>query len=249
MDGLFREFKLSEALKILYSLIWDDFCSWYLEWVKPGFEKPIAGPVYIKTVAFFEQLLQLLHPFMPFITEEIYHLLQDQSTDLCITQYPADIPLVEENLTQTGDLLQLVISSIRDAKNKNQIKPKETVELYVQTDQMEAYRKVETILCRQVNAKGLQFVSLAPENTLSMVCGKDKIYLKTDTPVNTQSQKQELEKELEHLRGFLVIVEKKLGNERFVQNAKPEILALEQKKKADAEDKIKAIEESLANLS
>ena len=249
IEGLFKDFKLSEALKLIYSLIWDDFCSWYLEWVKPGFEQQVEKKVYEKTVGFFEELLQLLHPFMPFITEEIFHLLKDQGGDLCVLQFGKDIHNPRKSISSKGDLLKQVISAIRDAKIKNQVKPKDAIELFIQTEHEETYHGIESILSRQLNAASLHFVSQPTESTIAIVCGKDKIYLKTEAPVNTQNQKQDLLKELDYLKGFLIPVEKKLSNTRFVENAKPEILALEQKKKADAEAKIKAIEESLANLS
>src|SRR4030095_14249831 len=114
IERSYKEFKLSEALKTIYSLIWDDFCSWYLEWVKPGFEEPIDKAVYEKTVAYFEQLLQLLHPFMPFITEEIYHQLKEQSDDITVKQYPA-FTAPGKKMLQSGLLLKETITAIRDA--------------------------------------------------------------------------------------------------------------------------------------
>ncbi|HEY1113557.1 MAG TPA: class I tRNA ligase family protein, partial [Chitinophagaceae bacterium] len=117
VEEMYSQFRLSEALKTVYSLIWDDFCSWYLEWAKPGFEQPIEPEVYNKTVYFFEQLMQLLHPFMPFISEEIYHQLKEQSDDLCVKQFTQDGQPVAEVLAQ-GDLLKKAVSAIRDTRVK-----------------------------------------------------------------------------------------------------------------------------------
>ncbi|MEO6001385.1 MAG: valine--tRNA ligase [Chitinophagaceae bacterium] len=247
IDTLMQQFRLSEALKTVYSLIWDDFCSWYLEWIKPGFELPIPATVYHKTIGFFTNLMQLLHPFMPFITEEIYHLLEDRKDDLCVKQFATILPADTEILARAG-LLKEVITAIRDTRIKNQIKPKEEIQLYIQTQSVETYRNIQFILAKQVNAKAIHFTSEPIENTIAIVTGKDKFFIASDQPVNTASQKEDLVKELQYLTGFIVSVDKKLGNERFVQNAKPEVVELERKKKADAETKIKVIEESLANL-
>ena len=240
-------FKLSEALKTVYSLIWDDFCSWYLEWIKPGFEQSIDTAVYQKTIGFFTELLQLLHPFMPFITEEIYHLLENREDDLCVKQFSAPAT-ADKEILYNGALLKELITGLRDARNKNQLKPKEPVRLFVQTGAKQVYDPIQSILARQVNASEIEFVNEAVPQSIAVVVGKEKFYLLTEKPVDTNNQKEELLKELEYLRGFLVSVDKKLNNERFVQNAKPEIVANEQKKKSDAQTKIRVIEESLASL-
>lgn len=248
VDQLMKQFRLSEALKTMYSLIWDDFCSWYLEWIKPGFEQPIHAEVYNKTVGYFEDLMQLLHPFMPFVTEEIYHLLKVQNDDLCVKQFTAVKPADENILTQ-GELLKQVITNIRDGRNKNQLKPKEVIKLFIETGSQESYRAIRNILTKQVNADEIGFTTAAIPNTIVVAVEKDKFYIKTDKQLDTATLKDDLLKDLEHQKGFLASVEKKLSNEKFVQNAKPEVLALEQKKKADAEARIKTIEESLSTIS
>ncbi|MEI2750134.1 MAG: valine--tRNA ligase [Ferruginibacter sp.] len=248
VDGMMQQFRLSEALKTIYSLIWDDFCSWYLEWVKPGFEQPVSEKVYQQTTAFFTELMQLLHPYMPFITEEIYHQLEERTDDLCVKiQTPGVSPSAE--ILQNGNLLKEVISGLRDLRNKNQVKPKETIELFIQTDNKKVFSAIESMLIRQVNASKISYTEEAVAGSITSVIGKDKFYVITSQPINTSNQKDDLQKELTHLKGFLLSVEKKLGNEKFVQNAKPEVIAMEQKKKSDAETKIRVIEESLASLS
>lgn len=249
IEQQFKEFRLSEALKTIYSLIWDDFCSWYLEWVKPGFEQPIDAAVYNKTIAFFEELMQLLHPYMPFITEEIYHALKDRSAgdDLTIKQQtPAKA--VDAKTLQLAVQLKEVITALRDVRVKNQLKPKETIKLSIETDQQIAYQQIESILAKQVNAESISYVSAAVTGGISAVVQKDKFYIVTEKEIDTTSQKEQLLKDLDYFKGFLASVEKKLSNERFVQNAKPEVVDVERKKKADAEAKIKAIEESLQSL-
>lgn len=247
LDNQFKDFRLSEALKTVYSLIWDDFCSWYLEWVKPGFEQPINKAVYEKTISFFEQLMQLLHPFMPFVTEEIYHQLKAQADDLTVKQLNP-VKLADTAILADGSLLKEVISGIRDARNKNQLKPKETIKLHIQTENVAAYKILEPLLAKQVNAETIDYTSNTLANSITLVVQKDKFYIETYTVLDTNSQKLQLQKDLDYLKGFLASVEKKLSNERFVQNAKPEVIEIERKKKADAEAKIKVIEESLQTL-
>ena len=247
LDEQFKDFRLSESLKTIYSLIWDDFCSWYLEWVKPGFEQPIDTTVYNKTVEFFEQLMQLLHPFMPFITEEIYHQLKEQKDDITVKQFPA---ITESNtaVLKKGIVLKEVITAIRDARNKAQLKPKETIQLHILATDKTIYQPIESIFAKQVNAESISYTDKPVSNCINVVIQKDKFFIETTTVLDTTSQKEQLQKDLEYHKGFLISVEKKLSNERFVQNAKPEVVEIERKKKADAEAKIKAIEESLNGL-
>ncbi len=249
LEILFKEFRLSEALKTIYSLIWDDFCSWYLEWVKPGMEQPIDADVYSKTVSYFEELMQLLHPYMPFITEEIYHALKerDESDDLTIKQMKA-AKVPDANLLSAASLMKEVITSIRDIRVKNKIKPKESIKLYIETTQQSRYQTAESVLLKQANAESITYVSSPVAGTISAVVQKDKFYIATENAIDTSSQKEQLLKDLDYLKGFLLSVEKKLSNERFVQNAKQEVVEAEHQKKTDAEAKIKAIEESLAAL-
>ena len=246
IEQLFSEFRLSEALKTLYTLFWDDFCSWYLEMVKPGFEQPIDTAVYRHTVQFFEQLIQLFHPFMPFITEEVYHLLADRAEgdDLCVRQF-APVGTADSDVLATGQLLKDAITALRDARTKAQLKFKDLIRLHIQSEAASTYERVAPILARQVNAESIGFTSEAIPGSLTVVAGKDKFYIVTEQALDAGNQKDQLLKELHYLRGFLESVNKKLGNERFVQNAKPEVVDLERRKKADAEVKIRAIEESL----
>lgn len=248
IEKLYEQFKLSEALKTIYSLIWDDFCSWYLEWVKPGFEQPIDVAVYNKTIEFFEALMQLLHPFMPFVTEEIYHLLRAHEDDICVKQSIANSEWSIE-IVQQGNLLKNVISTIRDARNKNNIKPKEAIELFIQADDDNAYSGLNEILQKQVNAKSISFTDSSIAGAIVVTNEKDKFYIKSEQQADTSALRAELEKDLAYQKNFLQSVQKKLSNERFVQNAKPEVVDLERKKQADAEARIRTIEESLQNLA
>lgn len=247
VEQLMIQFKLSEALKLIYSLIWDDFCSWYLEWVKPGFEQPISPYIYQKTVTYFEVLMQLLHPFMPFITEEIYHLLSEKNTDLCIQQLP-EWQQYNTALLKEAELLKKVITAIREARVKNNIKPKDTIEVFVETNQPELFKRIQQIICRQINASVFTLVKSPVANSIVVALETDKFYLVSKAALNNQTLKETLVKDLEYQKKFLQSVEKKLSNEKFVQNAAPSIVATELKKKADAIARIKTIEESLQAL-
>ena len=249
IEEQYKDFRLSEILKTIYSLIWDDFCSWYLEWIKPGFEQPIDKEFYNNTVIFFEQLMQLLHPFMPFITEEIYHQLteREEGDDICIRQ-EAKIKAQNSKILVQGILLKEVITAIRDAKNRNQLKPKDSIKLHILTNDEGNYKNIENILLKQLNAESISYNESPIANNITVVVQKDKFFIETIGTLDNSSQKEQLQKDLDYLKGFLQSVDKKLRNERFVQNAKPEVVEVERKKKADAEAKIRSIEESLQGL-
>ncbi len=248
VEVLMQQFRLSEALKIIYSLVWDDFCSWYLEWIKPGFEQPMDTAVYKRTVQYFEELMQLLHPFIPFITEEIYHLLNEQKDDLCVKQNQP-IKSVNDEITAAGELLKNVISALRDARNKNQLKPKETIKLHIQSENISSYQAIEKILAKQVNAEETKFTTEPIANSIVVAIEKDKFFIETEKVLDATTLRAELLKDLEYQTKFLQSVTSKLSNERFVQNAKPEVVDFERKKQADAVARIKTIEESLGNLN
>ena len=247
VDILMSQFRLSEALKTIYSLIWDDFCSWFLEWVKPEFGKAIEQQTYERAVSFFDELLQMLHPFMPFITEEIYHLLKERTDDLVVKQF-SRVENANKEVLNIGNKLKEVISAIRDAKAKNKIKPKEPVSLYIETGNESSYQSIKEILSKQVHADHIFFNQIPASSTIMIVAGDEKMYIKSDAEIDTEVQKEKLLKDLNYLKGFLMVIDKKLSNDRFVQNAKPEVIELERKKKQDAQTKINVIEQTLSAL-
>ncbi len=246
INKLLKEFKLSEALKITYSLIWDDFCSWYLEWVKPGYEEPLNSFYYEKTISYFEELLQWLHPFMPFVTEEIYHLLRARAEgdDLCIKQFAPEtsysIPVLE-----TGERLRLFLTAGREFRHQQQLKNNDPIKrLFMPTEIFGKNESLYAIILKQLNCTKIEFISgsftAAPEIQVIPFQSYQIGFECRQRPDNSK-RKEDLEKELIYYRGFLDALNKKLSNERFVQNAKPEIVDLEKKKKLDTEEKIAAI--------
>lgn len=249
LDNLFATFRLSEALKLIYSLIWDDFCSWYLEWMKPGMEESMSEGAYQNSIRIYEQLLQLLHPFLPYITEELYHNLKERAAgdDLMVLPLP-ETAAANEVILREADKLQQLITLIRDARARQNIKPKEKISLQFSSEDNSFYERHKVLLLRQVNADKLEAAREGKSGSMALVAGTDKLWLESHAEIDRDAQREQLEKELAYQRGFLNSVMKKLSNERFVQNAKPEVVNAEQKKKEDAEAKIKTLEESLALL-
>ncbi|HEX2628961.1 MAG TPA: class I tRNA ligase family protein, partial [Chitinophagaceae bacterium] len=189
------------------------------------------------------------HPFMPFATEEIYHQLKErkEGDDIVISQQSA-VGSRQSDILEKGKLLKEVITAIRDTRVKAQLKPKDTIKLHILSANNDDYKTIETILSKQVNAESVHYTTAPVSNSITAVVQKDKFFLETTAVLDTSSQREQLQKDLDYLKGFLVSVDKKLSNEKFVNNAKPEVVDVERKKKADAEEKIKAIEESLASL-
>ena len=249
----FAQYRLSEALKNLYSLIWDDFCSFYLEWVKPGYEQPIDANTLAQTISFYEQLLHLLNPFMPFITEEIYHLLRKRTDDLCVKTYPP-MGQFDPLILQQGEDLKLFLSTGREFRQQNGLKQATPIKaLSLPSTVFGQNPAIYSIIEKQLHIEKILFdgEALVSGDSLESTTLPFKFFqirFETAQLMDSGKRKEELHKELAYYKGFVQSVEKKLLNERFLQNAKPEVIAIEQKKKADAEGKILAIQESLTGL-
>jgi valyl-tRNA synthetase len=251
INKLFAEFKISEALKTIYSLIWDDFCSWYLEWVKPGFEQSLHPLYYEKTISFFDELLLWLHPFMPFVTEEIYHLLQERAIgdDLCIKQFAPETPF-SNSILETGEKLRLFLTVGRDFRQQQQLKNSEAIErLLIPREIFGENESLYAIIRKQLNCIRLDFTvrTMASETGIQVIPFQSyQVGFESPLKVNESIRKEELEKELAYFKGFLEVLNKKLLNEQFVKNAKPEVVDMEKKKKVDTEEKIAAIQLTLS---
>jgi valyl-tRNA synthetase len=246
INRLFAEFKISEALKTIYSLIWDDFCSWYLEWVKPGFEQPLNPLFYNKTISFFEELLLWLHPFMPFVTEEIYHLLRERAAgdDLCIKQFVPETAF-NPSVLETGEKLRLFLTIGREFRQQQQLKNSEVIkQLIIPQDIFGIDESLYSVIKKQLNSGSIELVtgpfhSGPGVHTIPFL--SFQIGFESPKKLDDSKRKEELEKELIYYQGFLESLNKKLSNERFVLNAKAEVIDLEKKKKNDTEEKIAAI--------
>ncbi|MEI9946392.1 MAG: valine--tRNA ligase [Chitinophagaceae bacterium] len=253
INKFLKEFKISDALNSIYKLIWDDFCSWYLEIIKPDFvdgvQNHIDQSTYNNTIQFFEKILKLLHPFMPFVTEELWHLLKsrEEDDDIVIAEWPNQ-GIYDKNITVIFEGIQRHISTIRSFRKERNIPQREKIELLAKSEPQEGAKKFDPIVIKLCNLSSLRHHAEKPNNSISFISLLTEFYIPIEAIINTKEEKDRLLKDLAYQKGFLATVEKKLNNDRFVQNAKPEVIELERKKKAEAEEKIKAIEEGLQNL-
>ncbi|TAD99832.1 MAG: valine--tRNA ligase [Bacteroidetes bacterium] len=247
IEDHYSKYRISDALMCVYKLIWDDFCGLYLEMIKPDYEKPIDRATFEASLNFFERLMQVLHPFMPFITEEIWHLLADRKEKDCIivSEYPKAKPF-DSKILQESELIFELISTLRNTRNAKGISPKTSLDLFIKTQQKSIYENFGAIIRKLANVN-FSFTNESVEKSLSFVIKSEEFFV----PVQIDSAEEigKIQKEIEYVEGFLVSVDKKLSNEKFVQNAKPEILANERQKKADAEGKLEALRKMLLELA
>lgn len=250
LNDHFNKFRMSDSLHTVYKLVWDDFCSWYLEMIKPEFGKPIDETTYNQTVVFFETLLKALHPYMPFITEELWHELKDRKESDCIliAEWPKPANYTEAILTEAAFAFD-VVTEIRNTRNAKSLSPKEALKLLVKKNEQTTIDSFWPVVKKLSNLNAIEFISTAPTiNCTPFLTRSTEFFIPLEGKVDAEKERETLQKELEYQKGFLLSVEKKLSNEKFVSGAPAQVLENERKKKADAEAKIKAIEESLARL-
>ncbi len=244
----FEKFRISDALMSTYKLVWGDFCSWYLEMIKPDYQKPIDQQTYDKTISLFEDILRLLHPFMPFISEEIWHQINDRKVEesLILAQWPSEGSFESQIIDEASRVFE-VVSQVRNLRASKGMSPKEVLELTVKTKDQGLYTRFERVLKKLGNLSDLKFGD-GVENAMSFVVKADECFVPMGDSINVEEEKANIQKELDYTKGFLNSVMKKLSNERFVAGAPEQVVANERKKQEDAEAKIKALEESLAKL-
>ncbi len=246
----YDKFRISEALMSTYKLVWDDFCAWYLEMVKPPFGSGIDKTTYEETVKIFENILKVLHPFMPFISEEIWHFVREREAgtgSICIATWPSVAKIDQQILNQFNDFSEIVIG-VRNIRKENNIPNKEKLLLQVKrtTNTDTLFDAAISHLC---NLNSIEFVSEKPANSFSFMIKSDEFFIPFTANVDVAAEKSKLEEELKYTEGFLKAVEGKLSNERFVNNAPVQVLDVERKKLADAVSKIKILEEKLSSLN
>ncbi len=251
IEADFKQYRLSEALMATYKLVWDDFCAWYLEMVKPAYQQPIDAATKAVTIRYFEEILKLLHPFMPFLTEELYHdelFGEREEMDCCIVaKYPI-IGKIDTQLLKETELIKDVVSEVRNVRNTRQISPKDALPLSIKVNSSLVYENWAHVIFKLANVSEIELVNDKITGAANFMVGNDEFFIVLNENIDLEAEKERLTKELEYLQGFLKSVDAKLSNERFVQNAKPEIIANERNKKADAESKINSITESLRAL-
>ncbi|HZB13435.1 MAG TPA: class I tRNA ligase family protein, partial [Chryseolinea sp.] len=244
----FSKFRMSAALLTVYKLIWDDFCSWYLEMVKPEFGNPIDAVTYSKTVEFFETLLKALHPFMPFITEELWHELKERKENCIIVSSWPKPQSPNQAILNEGAVAFEIITEIRNARNEKGISPKETLNLLVKSGGQELINSFWPIIKKLSNLNDILPTHDKVSNAKTFVIKSSEFFIPIEGKIDAAKERDTILKDLEYHRGFMASVDKKLSNEKFVNSAPPHVIELERKKKADAEVKIKALEESLARI-
>jgi valyl-tRNA synthetase len=248
LEDHFSKFRISDALMTVYKLMWDDFCSWYLEIIKPEFGKPIDSPTYHKTIEFFESVLKILHPFMPFITEELWSELKERKEKDCliVASWP-ESGKVKESIIQEADLAFQVVTEIRNTRNSKGLSPKEPLALQYKKEQS-TIQTGWSMIKKMSNLSSIDSGLDATQNGTGFLVGNMEFFIPLAGMVDTEQEKENIHKDIEYQKGFLASVEKKLNNEKFVNSAPPAVVENERKKKADAEAKIKALEEALAKL-
>jgi valyl-tRNA synthetase len=253
LEESFETFRLSEALITLYNLIWNDFFSWYLEMIKPAFGQPIDRATYEQTINFYERLMTLLHPFMPFITEEVWHQLKDRKAgeDCVVSRYPTAGTFDASYIRQVETAME-VVTKVRDSRNQIGMKMKDPIPLYVEDIEsarsLYAVKGLKEMVIKMSNLTDLIFTTEEVGNSLSFLAGTEKYYLESNQTIDVEAERSRITGELEYHRGFVSSVEKKLSNERFVSGAPAAVLEKEKQKLADGLAKIKLLEEALASL-
>ncbi len=247
LDDLFGKYRLSEALMSLYKLFWDEFSSWYLEMAKPAYQQPIDKKTYEATLGFFDSLLRLLHPFMPFITEELWQALAERKAgeSIMVSEMPKEVSF-SNDLIDTFEKVKEVIAGVRTIRLQKNIPNKEELLLEVigqyNTD-------FDSVISKMGNLTSINTVAEKDPTSVSFLVGTTEFSVPLGNNIDIEAELKKLNDELKYLEGFLKSVAAKLSNEKFVANAKPEIVENERKKQADAESKIKTIKESIANLN
>jgi len=245
INDQFEKFRISDALHLIYKLIWDDFCSWYLEAIKPNYGEGISKEVYNKTVALFEELMKLLHPFMPFLTEELWQTISERNIeDALIVAQQKKAEAFNEDIIKNFETASEIISGVRNYRQTKGISPKEVVEVYTNASEFTN----ESVIKKLANVSEIHFGTKTDKPSFTFLVGATEISIPLSENLDLGEEKIKTEEELKYLKGFLISVDKKLSNEKFVANAKPEVVEVERKKQKDALDKIAILEEKLKTL-
>jgi valyl-tRNA synthetase len=248
INELFDKFKISEALMTIYKLVWDDFCSWYLEIIKPGYEQPIDSKTYDSTIIFFENILKLIQPFTPFIAEELWHLITErkEGNDLVISNWPI-IEKYDETVLKSFFNAEEIIINIRNVRKENNIANKVKMDLFVKKNE-DLDTSFDPIILKMGNLSQLEYISEKITNANSFLVKSNEFYIPFGDSIDLEAERKKIEEELDYTKGFLKMVQGKLTNEKFVSGAPEAVVANERKKEADAIHKIAILEDKLTSF-
>ncbi len=250
IDDLYTKYRISDALMSTYKLIWDDFCSWYLEMIKPAYQKPIDSKTFNQTIELFEKLMKILHPFMPFLTEEIWHTLRDRNEDdnIMIAKWP-ERKRIHHKILEQFNFAKDVIIAVRGIRAQKNIPQKEQLDFSVKKNHHEQPDTTfDGLVSKLCNLSGINYVEEKVEGAMSFLVKSTEFYVPLGETIDVEAEIKKLEEELKYTKGFLISVAKKLSNERFVGSAPAAVVDKERQKQADAENKIKVIEEQITNF-
>jgi valyl-tRNA synthetase len=244
----FEKFRISDALMTTYKLIWSDFCSWYLEMIKPEYQHPIDQVTYDRTIVIFEDILRILHPFMPFISEEIWHLIKERSVkeSLILASWPEEKEFDTKIIEEASQVFE-VVSQVRNLRASKGMSPKESLDLTINAKNEAPYTRFQSVLTKLANLSSFSFGTTVT-NAISFVVKADECFIPMGDAINVEEERENMSKDLAYTKGFLNTILKKLSNDRFVAGAPPQVIEMERKKQADAEAKIKTLQDSLAKL-
>ncbi|WP_175622888.1 valine--tRNA ligase [Chryseobacterium schmidteae] len=245
VNDQFSKFRISDALSLLQKLVKDDFCGWYLEAIKPNYGEGISKEVYTKTIYLFEELMKLLHPFMPFLTEELWQTISDRKIeDALMISQQKKAETFNEDIIKKFETAQDLISGVRNYRQTKGISPREAAEVYTNATEFDN----ESVIKRLANISEIHFGTKTDKPSFTFLVGSTEVSIPLSENLDLGEEKTKTEEELKYLKGFLISVDKKLSNEKFVANAKPEVVESERKKQKDAQDKIAILEEKLKSL-
>ncbi len=249
INDTFDKFRISEALMTIYKLVWDDFCSWYLEMIKPGYEQPIDAKTIETTKFFFGELLKIMQPFTPFISEELWHLLETrkEGDDIVIAKWPQAQSVDEDVLTQF-DYMEKVVSQIRTIRKEQNIANKIKLELFIKKNQTLDTR-FDTVIRKMGNLSVLEYTTEKIQQSNSFIVDSNEYFIPFGDTIDLEGEKEKLNIDLKYTKGFLESVRKKLTNDKFMSSAPEQVVSSERKKEADALNKIAVLEEKIKELS
>ena len=248
INDAYSKYRISEVLMLTYRLVWDDFCSWYLESVKPDYQKPIDRNTIDSTISFMENLLKLLHPFMPFLTEEIWHLLDDErSKDIIVSEWPKTTS-IKKDVLSNFDYATEIVSAIRTIRKDKQIPNKDSLKLFIKLNEATS-KSMDALVSRLTNLSELSYISDNVDGAFSFRVNSNEFFVPLFDNIDVGAELEKLRLELDYTQGFLKSVMGKLSNERFINNAPKQVVEMERKKQSDAEAKIAVLQEQIKAIS